>query len=264
MAVLAAVMGAAACGGDGDNDKQAIEDVIRAQEAAWNDQDFDAYKATQTEAGLKESLSDAEDPDTEAGLREAFGLFTEDRQVVHKIGDIKVDGDKATAYVEIYQEAREDPAFATILIGLNGSFVKEGDDWKIDAGIEIVSPEKPDGVTSVHIDANEFAFAFNADDITSGNVAFEIANVGKQPHHFLLQQIPADLDIEAALQSDEDPESVQIGGTPPWDPGETFDIVFTAELEPGRYVMMCFMPDTDDPEETPHAYKGMWKDFTIK
>lgn len=264
MAVLAAVVGAGACGSDGDNDDEAIEDVIRAAVQAWNDQDFDAFKTLHTEAGLKAQLEDAEDPDTEAGLREAFGLFTEDKEVIDKIGDINVDGDKATAYVEAYQEAREDPAFAAIVLGVNASFVKDGEDWKID-GLEFVSPEKPDGATSVHIDANEFAFGFNPEDITSGKVSFEIANVGKQPHHFVLEQIPDDLDIETALQSEEDPEgAVHIGATPPWDPGKTYNIVFTADLEPGRYVMLCFMPDTDDPEGTPHAFKGMYKDFRIE
>jgi len=264
MAVLAAVMGAGACGGDGDNDKEAIEDVIRAQAKAWNDQDFDAYKALHTEAGLKAELADAEDPDTEAGLREAFELFTEDKNVIDKIGDIKVDGDKATAYVEAYQEAREDPAFATIVLGVNASFVKDGEDWKVDA-LEFASPEKPGGVTSVHVDANEFAFGFNPEDITSGKVSFEVANVGKQPHHFALSQVPDDFDIEAALQSEEDPEGlVYIGSTPPWDPGKTYNIVFTADLEPGRYVMVCFMPDTDDPEGTEHALKGMYKEFRIE
>lgn len=265
-AALAAVIGASACGGGGSsgNDKEAIRDVIRGQEQAWNDRDFDAFKALHTAAGLKAQLSDAEDPDTEAGLKEAFALFTQDdKEVIDEFGEVKIDGGKATAHVEAYTEARENPAFAAIVIGVNASFVKDGGAWKID-GLEFVSPQKSNEAL-VHVDANEFAFGFNPADITGREVAFEVANVGKQPHQFILEKIPDALDIPAALQSEEDPAgAVHIGSTPPWDPGKTYNIVLTEDLEPGRYVMLCFMPDTSDPQETSHASKGMYKDFRVE
>jgi hypothetical protein len=41
-------------------------------------------------------------------------------------------------------------------------------------------------------------------------------------------------------------------------------MAFEAPLEPGRYALVCFFPDTDDPEMTPHAEKGMASEFTVE
>lgn len=267
-----------ACGGDDEDgdatpvataaasndDAKAIEKVVRDNASAWDAKDFAAFSALHTEKGLKEELADAEDPNTPEGLKAGFDLFVaDDRLVIDSIDAIEVDGNDATAVVEAYTEPREAPSSVSILLGVDVAFVKDGEAWKID-GLAFTSPAAPDGVTTVHIDANEFAFAFIAEDVTSGNVAFEIANVGKQPHHVTIEKVPADFDIEAALQSEEDPEGLtHIGSTPPWEPGVTQYVVFTGPLEAGDYVMLCFMPDTDDPEGTPHALKGMYKEFSV-
>jgi ketosteroid isomerase-like protein len=260
---IAGVLAIAACGGDGNKDQEAIEDAIRAFEQAWNDQDYDAFAAVHTEDGIKAELQDAEqDLDTDEGRREAFEVFSEAKTVISKIGDIEVDGDTATAAVEAYQELREDPSPSSILLAVSAGMVKDGDAWKIDA-LEFGWPDAPDGAKVIKVQANEFAFS-PQDEPDSGNIVFEIENVGKQPHHVTIEKAPDDLDIEEALQSEEEPEGlVHIGSTPPWEPGETATIVFTEDLEPGRYVMLCFMPDTDDPEGTPHALKGMYKEFRI-
>jgi hypothetical protein len=56
-----------------------------------------------------------------------------------------------------------------------------------------------------------------------------------------------------------------IGGTNDVAAGESSNIVFVAPLEAGRYVMVCFLPDTDEgPEGTPHFAKGMVKEFTVE
>jgi len=47
-------------------------------------------------------------------------------------------------------------------------------------------------------------------------------------------------------------------------PGEENKLVFTGELGPGRYLMVCFLPDANDPEMTPHAFKGMASVFRIQ
>jgi hypothetical protein len=47
------------------------------------------------------------------------------------------------------------------------------------------------------------------------------------------------------------------------EPGDDTNMVFTQPLEPGHYIMVCFLPDVNDPEETPHALKGMLSDFNI-
>jgi hypothetical protein len=49
------------------------------------------------------------------------------------------------------------------------------------------------------------------------------------------------------------------------EPGETSNLVFAEPLEAGRYLFICFRPDTSEgPDGTPHALKGMYKELTIK
>lgn len=53
-----------------------------------------------------------------------------------------------------------------------------------------------------------------------------------------------------------------IGVEGPVEPGNSLNLVFTQALEPGRYVILCFLPDITDPEGTPHFFKGMLAEFT--
>jgi hypothetical protein len=130
----------------------------------------------------------------------------------------------------------------------------------------------PDGTTLVHVDLNEFAFAFNPDDVTGANVAFEAANVGEQQHELAIARIPADADLDALIAEfagggpdTPPPAGVEfLGAVAPVEPDATQNLVFVDPLTPGRYAMLCFFPDTDDPEETPHALLGMVNEFTIE
>ena len=134
---------------------------------------------------------------------------------------------------------------------------------KVESGV-------PAGTTLVHVDANEFAFGVDTSAIT-GIVAFEFSNVGKQHHELGLARIQADANIDdllklaAASPDGAPPEGVEfIAGTDA-DPGDTTNIVLAEPLAPGRYIMVCLVPDETEGETgTPHALKGMVKEFTIK
>jgi hypothetical protein len=54
-----------------------------------------------------------------------------------------------------------------------------------------------------------------------------------------------------------------IGGIAPVAPGDEGWLAFTSRLDPGRYLMICFLPDTSDPAGTPHAAKGMLSEFNV-
>jgi ketosteroid isomerase-like protein len=254
---------AAACGGsNGSSDKDDVEQTLRDIVAAWNDQDYDAWSANFTENGIKAELADLEDQSPE-GLRAGFENFSsEEELILHKIGEITVDGDTATAVGEASSKERGGAAPASIIIGLNPTLVKEDGEWKVDVQ-GFTSPEIPDGTATVDLEATEFSFTFDAAATNDGDFAFVMNNAGGQQHHIVIEKIPEDLDLEQALESEEDPEPeglVHIGATPPQEPGDTRNIVFTDSLPDGRYAMLCFMPDTDG---TPHAIKGMWKEFRV-
>ena len=252
-------------GGSAEGD---IEQTLRDIATAWNNQDYGAWSAHFTENGIMADLADVEGQSPE-GLRASFmdtsllwwTMLPNDELIIRKIGDITVDGATATAEVEASSREREGDAPASIIFGVRATLLLDDGVWKIDEE-KFTSPDLPDGVTTVHLDAKEFAFEFDSPLITSGNIAFEMANTGAQRHQIVIEQVPEDFDVKAALMSEDEAEGMtHIGSTPPQEPGDTRDIVFTNKLPAGRYVMLCFMPDTDG---TPHALLGMWSEFTIE
>jgi uncharacterized cupredoxin-like copper-binding protein len=145
--------------------------------------------------------------------------------------------------------------------------VKQGDAWLID-GQEDGEVEVPDGTTEVNVDLNEFAFGLRTTDITdaAGPVALVANNVGEQEHEIGLARIPADANLDELLRTEEDVPGFEfLGGAGPVEPGDTANLVLTRPLEPGRYVLVCFLPDTAEGSDgEPHAFKGMVSEFIVE
>lgn len=120
----------------------------------------------------------------------------------------------------------------------------------------------------VSLQLSEFAFGFDqaSDAVKSGNFAFHVKNIGNQQHMVGIIKIPEDADAQEVINSeDEDIPGVEgIDFRFPYNPGDESDLVFAAPLEPGRYLMACYIADTNDPEGTPHAFKGMTAEFTVE
>lgn len=231
--------------------QQAVEDVV----AAWNAKDVDAFAALFTDDGLVAVFGGGE-PTT----REEVLSFLPD-----------VVGDGEVTVREISSEATESGADVTVLWASGRvlesyifSLVDDEGAWKIDQQ-EVLPVEPPAGATVLAVDLNEFAFGLDTSLITSSApIVFNGKNVGTQLHHMVLVKIPEDAVLDELLASD-DPQGVEdIAGGEPFPPGESATITLAAPLDSGRYVLVCFLPDTEDPEETPHAFKGMVKEFTIE
>jgi uncharacterized protein (TIGR02246 family) len=246
-------------------DEQAIRDLIDEFLQAWNARDFDAVKALHTEQGLIAELDSEADLSTEEAQRAAFDQQTADFSIgISSVEEVSTNGDTGTATLLAYQVPRANTTPVNILATVELALVRESGEWLID-DLAFPPTAKPESGTEVAIDATEFAFAL-PEPPTTGDLYFALANKGAQPHHIVLMQVPdADFDVEAALQSDEtQPGVVELGGTAPVEPGDTGYITFSGALPPGNYVMLCFIPDADDPEGTPHAAKGMWAKFAIE
>jgi hypothetical protein len=237
-------------GGDADGDSAAVEAAVRALADAWNGKDVEGLLALVTDNFLAEVLEGATREEARDQLPEFIGDPPEE---IIEISGIEVTGDTATAI----RDAKE----GKLLTRSRGNFVREGDAWKLDS-VEDLSAEIPDGVTAVDLSTLEYRFQFDETAITSGNIAFNISNIGGEQHVIDLAKIPEDLDIEAALQSDEEPPGIEgVGNIEPLDPGGGTTMVFTEPLAPGRYAMICWV-ETADGE--PHYLKGMWAEFTIE
>jgi uncharacterized cupredoxin-like copper-binding protein len=107
-------------------------------------------------------------------------------------------------------------------------------------------------------------YSFDTDDqISGGVVSFEVENGGSELHEFAFGKVAegtTEEDIQAAIESGEEPEGLEdIGGVHIMTPGQRATL--TRELEPGRYVFLCFVPNA---EGQPHAALGMWKIITAE
>lgn len=240
-------------------DAAEIEAAVLAAYDAWNAKDVEALLAAFTEKGAFEVF------DVEAGtpfdeLRAQLPEFIGDPPIRSEgFENTEVDGANATTEVA--------EVMGATINNTRYVLIDDAGTWKIDGEEDIDTPI-PDGTTSVHVDMNEFAFGVNTNDIAdaTGAIAFEAANVGEQEHELGLARIPADADIETLLRSEEDlPGFEFIGAVGPIAAGDSENMVFTEALEPGRYLMVCFLPDTAaGPEGEPHAFKGMYKEFIIE
>ncbi len=243
----------AACGDDGGGDDEGSADVQAAVEdavAAWNAKDVEALLAQFTDAGL---LSSFEAPSREEAAQ-FLPEFIGDPAITLGELEITVDGDTATAEAKQW-------AFGELLQPNRISLIKEGEAWLIDAE-ENLPAEVPESTTAVDLKMLEYQFDFDESAITSGDIAFTVENIGGEEHFADLSRVPADLDIEQALQSEEEPAGVvNIGSTDPIEPGGEANMVFAEPLAAGRYVLLCFIEAADG---EPHAFKGMVGEFTIE
>lgn len=246
---------AVACGGDGGSeaDKAEVEQTV-TELAGYGAADVDAFLAGVTDNVLENFFGFTRE-ECKENAEDCVGDPTESVS----LANTKVSGDTATTEGTFGDEDGDEETFLL-------SLVREDGVWKLDA-LRSVPQEIPEGVKKVNLELNEFAFGFNATEIEDGNFAFVAKNVGKQNHQVLVLKVPEGLDIQEFIQSEEEAEVEgveDIAFTLPFPPDDEANVVFDEPLEPGRYALLCFVPDSEDPERTPHALKGMTAEFTIE
>jgi hypothetical protein len=248
---------AVSCGGSSNTNKKDAEATIRSAIDKWNAKDADGFSALFTDKGVSELAGAEGEGVSVSDLRAQFKSFVGESPIELKTIDVtKASGSTADADVTTNQQG--------VIEGDKFVLTKTGSDWKIDGydGYGL-SPDIPSGYKTVDLQTAEFAFGFDREAVTSGKIAFKVENAGKQVHEVALEKVPADFDLDAALQADEPPADVEDIGRIEIKPGRTYNMVLLKDLAPGRYVMICFMPDTEG-DGTPHALKGMTADFTVK
>lgn len=280
-AAAIAAAGAVACGGDDDKktaatsapaataapatqvaspEKAAIETTAQKVFASWNAKDLTAFRQVVSDAGLV-SIFGEDGQTVDEVLVDLQNFFGSEQIGDIKVSNVKVSGTTATADVQFAIFGSYEKNLWTL--------AKTGSDWKVDEEGDLVV-DVPEGVKLVRLDVIEFAFGVDTSEITDGNVAFELSNVGKQAHELGIASISADANIDDLIQQivdspEGDVPGVEFHGFIEAEVGATSNLVFTEPLSPGRYLMLCFLPDTaEGPDGTPHAVKGMVKDFTVK
>jgi heme/copper-type cytochrome/quinol oxidase subunit 2 len=240
----------AACGDDDEGasaeEIQSVEDIVtQVFESSPDDADFLFEHVTDN---LLETVFFTSREDCAANAEECIG----EPSAVESISGTAIDGDTATTTVV--------SDFGPSEVGL----VRADGVWMVDS-LQAGSDELPEGVVSIDLTLAEFAFVFDDAEIPSdGNIAFHASNMGVQAHEVVVIDIPEGTELEEAIESVGAEEVPPLGFKVYIQPGQKVDMAPDAPLEPGHYALICFFPDTSDPEFAPHIEKGMVKEFAIE
>lgn len=118
------------------------------------------------------------------------------------------------------------------------------------------------GTETVHVEGSEYAYVM-PQSIEGGVVAMEFANVGEEPHEYAMGRLRPgktldDFRNELNSGGDEEPtSSVDVGGVPLLSPGE--QVTITRSLQPGTYVLICFVPAPDGKTHFEHGMIGSFE-----
>jgi hypothetical protein len=101
--------------------------------------------------------------------------------------------------------------------------------------------------------------------IESGVHTIEVTNQGTQPHELVVVRLSPGATVHDAIASFDPgasgpPKGVLVGGITGIEKGER--VSFTGEFEPGRYGLICFIPDKATGR--PHFLHGMTSEFTVE
>jgi len=129
------------------------------------------------------------------------------------------------------------------------------------------------GFESVEVTAVDYAFDADLDSLEAGQVAFGFANEGTELHEMALIRVNDDTteSIEELLELPEEQADTKVTflGVSFAAPGGE-DVMY-ADLDAGRYVMICFIPtgstsmeDAETADGQPHFTNGMLREFTIE
>jgi hypothetical protein len=251
---LAAMLLGVACGDDDSEDEAEVEAAVQAAFDSWNAKDLDGVLAAFTDAGLISVFGEEGQPVEEVKLGLEF--FVGEPLITNaEYSETTVEGDTATTEVQA--------VFGMAFDADRYTLVRQDGTWKVDR-TDNIAVEIPDGTETIEAKTFEFGFTIDTDALAAatGPVAIAIENIGTQPHELVIVRVPADADILALFESEE-PEIELIGVEGPLTPLASFNLVFTQALEPGRYAILCFLPDlTEGPDGTPHVFKGMLAEFT--
>jgi uncharacterized cupredoxin-like copper-binding protein len=126
-------------------------------------------------------------------------------------------------------------------------------------GAEVALP-----VASDTVRLGDYTFE-SARPITAGQHTFLVTNGGRQPHELVMLRLAPgktvkDFGVWATTGGMKgQPPALPLGGVAVIEHGGSG--VFTADLTPGDYGMICFVPDSKDGK--PHLMHGMMKQITV-
>ena len=108
--------------------------------------------------------------------------------------------------------------------------------------------------------ATDYAFEGVPATLEAGQTTFTLSNEGEEQHEMTLLKVNDDRPMEELIQlpQQEGQEITEEAGRTETAPGKSKS--FSTLLESGRYGYVCFVETKDG---TPHAFEGMFGEFTV-
>ncbi len=131
--------------------------------------------------------------------------------------------------------------------------------------LTVVAPAHPaePPAADITVRLTDYAFTFSR-ELTAGRYTFRVESAPGQPHEVVIARLAAGKtaeDLLAWVEKMDGPPPAEgiVGGTTALGAGEVN--IFQAELTPGDYAVICFVPDARDGK--PHAAHGMMRTIRI-
>ncbi len=118
---------------------------------------------------------------------------------------------------------------------------------------------------TVDVELVDFAFDM-PDELPEGDHTFRVENAGGQHHELALLRLHGNKTVQDVLEWEQDPNATGpppatfLGGITGIEAGTSQ--TFNATLEPGRYAVLCFLPDVTG-DGAPHVAEGMVDTFEV-
>jgi hypothetical protein len=232
-----------------------IRTSIQGAVDSWNKADLPNFLKYWTERGLAQLFQ----TDTAAEAREFAGEVLGDPPLtLLGLSNVVVSGTTATGTLDL--------GFGSVVQRSENTYVFENGVWKIDTIKDVPAPI-PAGTPTVDFKMVDFGYSYDKAALASGKFALRAENAGKQLHEAVIMKIPAGPAllpfIQGIFESEGPPpagvEFIAVAG--PYEPGTRTNIVFTDPLGPGRYALICGIPD--EATGVPHAVLGMISEFNV-
>ena len=291
--VLALTLVAAACGDDSATDDTTAETTVTTEASTTTTTEADTTTSTEAETTTTSEVAEVDvaafcDTAIETNITASAGPDVDfETATQEEIQEALTEfGDRIGPMLEdLEANAPEElsDSIATITQGLQ-SGLETGDDpmqdpayQEADAVVDGYLIDNCEDLTVMDVQLVDYAFEGVPATVEAGLTAIQAENAGAELHEVVLFRIDddADVSIEELLEMPEEEadEMIEFKGFALAAPGDS--AVLFAELDPGRYGMICFIPVgttsfEDLPEEEsdatgpPHFTQGMIAEFEVE
>jgi hypothetical protein len=148
---------------------------------------------------------------------------------------------------------------ATVLVVAGGACASEKSP---DSTASNPNAASPSPIPAIEVSAREYEFKLS-ETLLPGEATFNLRNTGKEKHELVIFKLKTNKPAEKILdlpQKEGRKLVEEVGGTFA-KPGRIAANPIRAELTPGVYALVCFVPTANG---TPHFAKGMVEEVTVE